>query len=86
MTAANIHGAWADGGEGSGLIGRVRHYWYVPIEEPPNSALAPFLRQRIAIDPVLAEARQRLASGRVHDSGLYEGELAAAVESASHER
>jgi hypothetical protein len=85
MTAADIHGAWADSGEGSSLIDRVRRFWCVPIEELPDSGLALFLRQRIAVGPVLAEARQRLASGRLDDSELYEGELAAAVESASGE-
>ena len=85
MTAADVHGAWVKSGEGSSLIDRVRNYWYVPIGELPNSALALFLRQRIAVHPVLAEARQRLASGRVDDSELYECELADAVESASPE-
>jgi len=56
MTAAEIHGPWANPGWGSGLIDRVRQYWEVPIANLPDAALALFLRQRIAMEPVLAEA------------------------------
>jgi hypothetical protein len=82
VTAADLHGPWVDPGWGSGLIDRVRRYWSVPISDLPDAALALFLRQSIAVVPVLAEARRRLASGRPDDSELYDGELAAAVEAA----
>ena len=36
MTAADIHGARLNSGEGSRLIDRVHNYWYVPFEELPN--------------------------------------------------
>jgi hypothetical protein len=80
MRAADIHGSWADPGRQSALIERVRQYWYIPIADLPDAALALFLRQRIAVGPVLAEARRRLDAGRSDDSELYDGELAAAVE------
>jgi hypothetical protein len=80
VTAAEIHGPWIDLGWDSSLIDRVRRYWSVPIADIPDAVLALFLRQRIAIAPVLAEARRRLCSGRADDSELYDGELAAAVD------
>jgi hypothetical protein len=79
VTAAEIHGPLVDTCWDSSLIDRVRRYWSVPIAELPDAALALFLRQRIAVAPVLAEARRRLASGPPDDSELYDGELAAAV-------
>ena len=83
MTAADIHGPWVDPGWESGLIERVRRWWSVPVAELPDAALALFLRQRIAVGPVMAEARQRLASGSPDDSEKYDGELEAAVASAA---
>lgn len=79
MTAADLHGPWTNPGWNSGLIDRARRYWSVPISDLPDAALALFLRQRIAVEPVRAEAQRRLAAGRADDSELYEGELAAAV-------
>jgi hypothetical protein len=40
------------------------------------------LQKRIALRPVLADARRRLAIGQKDGSELYEGELASAVEAA----
>jgi hypothetical protein len=82
VTAADIHGSWVDPGWDSALIDRVRRFWSVPISELPDAALALFLRQSIAVVPVLAEARRRLACVRSDDSESYDGELAAAVEAA----
>jgi len=82
MTAADVHGPWADPGWESGLIARVRDYWYVPITDLPDAGLALFLRQQIAVGLVLAEARRRLAAGQTDDSELFDGELAEAVEQA----
>jgi hypothetical protein len=80
VTAAEIHGPWVDPGWGSDLIDGVRRYWSGPIADLRDSVPALFLRQRIAVEPVLAEARRRLCSGRPDDSELYDGELAAAVD------
>jgi len=82
MTVAEIHGPLVDPGWDSSLIDRARQYWSVPIADLSDAALAPFLRQGIAVAPVLAEAHQRLSGGRRDDSELYDGELAAAVEEA----
>lgn len=79
MTAADMHGPWVDPDWESGLVQRVREFWSVPITELPDAGLALFLRQRIALEPVLAEARRRLAAGEADDTELYDGELAAAV-------
>ncbi len=83
MTAADICGPWIDPDWQSGLIERVRDFWSVPIAELPDAGLALFLRQRIAVEPVLVEARRRLALGQPDDSELYDGELANAVAGAT---
>jgi hypothetical protein len=80
VTAADIEGAWVDPDWQSGLVDRLREFWRVPIAELPDAGLALFLRQRVAVGPVLAEAHRRLALGRPDDSELYDGELADAVE------
>ena len=79
MTAAEIHGPWVDPGWDSGLIDQVRRHWSVPIADLPDVVLALYIRQRIAVAPVLAEA-YRLLSSRPDDSEQYDGELAAAVD------
>jgi hypothetical protein len=79
VTAAEVHGPWVDRGWQSGLIDRVRPHWSVPFSELADVTLALFLRQRIAVDPLLTEARRRLASGRPAGTELYDVELAAAV-------
>ena len=86
MTAADIHGPWVDPGWESGLIELVRRWWSVPIADLPDAGLALFLRQRIAVGPVLAEARRRLASGVADDSEKYDGELEAAAAAAGRGR
>ncbi|QJW98641.1 hypothetical protein [Frigoriglobus tundricola] len=57
----------------------MRDLWSVPVAELPDAGLALFLRQRIAVEPVLAEARRRLVLGQPDDSEFYDGELAVAV-------
>lgn len=78
-SVADILGPWVESDWKSGLVERCRKYWQVPIDRLPNEMLAAFLRQRIATDDVLTEALLRLRTGFNDDSGLYEGELAAAV-------
>ncbi len=83
MTAADLHGPWVDPAWDSGLVKRVQRWWSVPITDLPDTALALFLRQRIAVEPVLAEARRRLSEAMPDDSELYDGELEAAVSDAA---
>ena len=84
-TAATVHGPWVESDWESGLIARVRQWWDTPIPDLPDAALALFLRQHIAVDAVLMEARRRLARGRPDDSELYDGELAEAVRAVTRE-
>jgi hypothetical protein len=79
MTAAEIHGPWVESNWHSGLIERVRQWWNVPISQLPDAALALFIRQEIALEAVVAEARNRLARGQPDNSELFEGELADSV-------
>lgn len=83
MTAADIYGPWVAPDWDSGLIERVRRWWSIPITDLPDAALALFLRQRLAVKPVLAEARRRLTEGVPDGSELYDGELEAAVSDAA---
>jgi hypothetical protein len=85
VTAADIYGPWVDPDWQSGLVEGVRRFWSVPIADLPDAGLALFLRQRLAVEPVLAEARRRLAVGRPDDSELYDGELAVAVADATRQ-
>ena len=79
MTAVDVHGPWVDPEWDSGQGERVRRWWSVPINDLPDAVLALFLRQRIAVKPVLAEAHRRLTEGVRDDSELYNGELETAV-------
>ena len=79
-SAADIHGPWVETGSESGLIDQARQWWPVPVPDLPDAVLALFLRQEIAVDEVLKEARRRLASGRSDGSEKYDGELAAAAQ------
>jgi hypothetical protein len=82
VTVADVDGPWVEPDWDSSLIDRLRKFWHVPIVELPDAGLALFLRQQIAVVPILQEARRRLAAGRPDDSEKYDGELAAAVEEA----
>jgi hypothetical protein len=79
-SAADIHGPWVDPGFDSGLVERVRRSWTTPIGDLTNGTLATFLRQRLATEAVVREARKRLDAGYDDDSELYDGELAAALQ------
>ena len=76
---ADVVGPWADSDFESGLIGRCRRYWSVPVIELPNEMLATFLRQRIALQLVVPEARKRLEAGTDDGSEFYDGELEEAL-------
>jgi hypothetical protein len=78
-SVAEIEGPWTESSFESGLIDRRKRYWSVPIVKLPNTILAMYIRQRIAISAIVPEARRRLSSGLNDDSEVYEGELAAAL-------
>ena len=81
-TAADIHGPWVEPNWDSGVVGRLRQWWSVPVPDLPDVALTLFLRQQIAVELVLAEAHRRLDMGQPDDSELFEGQLAAVVQEA----
>ncbi len=81
-SVADAEGPWVDPGFHSGLIERCRRYWSVPVTELPNEMLATYLRQRIALQLIIPEARKRLNADSDDDSELYEGELAEALRGA----
>jgi hypothetical protein len=83
QSLADLLGPWIDPDCDSGLIERVRRSWSVPIPELSNEMLATFLRQEIATEVIVPEARRRLEAGINDSSELYEGELAAAYQNAS---
>jgi len=82
-TVADIEGDWVDGDFESSLITRCRASWYVPVGELSNQMLATFLRQGIAINIVLAEAKRRLDINYVDETELYDEELEVAVKKIS---
>ena len=79
LSVADVEGPWVDPDFDSGLIERCKRYWNVPVPELPNEILATYLRQRIALQLVMPEARKRLETGFNDDSEMYEGELSEAL-------
>jgi hypothetical protein len=81
---ADILGPWVEPDWDSGLIDRCRRAWSRPLRDLSREELATLLRQRIAVEHVLPIARQRVESGLDDDTEIYDGELEAAIEYASH--
>ena len=79
---ADIMGPWVDPDFESSLVERCKRYWSVPVDELPNEMLATYLRQRIATQLMIPEARKRIDAGIHDDSEHYDGELAHALEGA----
>jgi len=79
-TVADIVGPWTDSRTGTGLVARCKQHWNTPACDLSNQMVATYLRQKIAVPLMLAEARRRLDIGVDDGSELYDGELAAAVE------
>jgi hypothetical protein len=82
QSVADLLGPWTDPNSESSLIDRCRRYWNVPVSELPNGILATYLRQRIALQIMVPEARKRLETGIDDDSELYEGELSKTLQEA----
>ena len=79
---ADVEGPWVDPNFDSGLIQRCRDYWSVPVAELPNEIVATYLRQRIALQILVPEARRRIEAGYDDDSEMYDGELPEALRGA----
>lgn len=79
QSVADVLGPWKDPEFISGLIERCRQNWSVPMDEISNHALATFLRQRVALDLVMAEAQRRHQTGFSDDSEWDDEELAVAI-------
>ena len=79
QSVEDIEGPWTDASFESGLIERCKRHWSVPMADLPNTILATYIRQRIALSLVVPEARRRLEAGFRDDSEVYDGELAAAL-------
>jgi hypothetical protein len=75
----DIEGPWVEPDFDSGLIARCRQYWYVPVSELPNQAIATYIRQRIALLLMIPEAMMRIEAGIDDDSEWFEGELVSAL-------
>jgi hypothetical protein len=78
-SVADVEGPWVDPNFESGLIRRCRTYWTTPVSHLSNEMLATYLRQRIALQILLPEARWRVESGIDDDSEMYAGELSQAL-------
>ena len=79
QSVADVEGPWVDPEFDSGLIASLRRDWTIPVNELTNGALARFIRQRIALQLVVPEARKRIEARFDDDSELYDGELAEAL-------
>jgi hypothetical protein len=79
-SASGIVGPWVEPVWDSGLIERCRAYWTTPISNLPDIALATFVNQRIAFEPVMAEARRRVDAGFCDGSEFFDGQLAEAID------
>jgi hypothetical protein len=82
----DIVGPWVEPEWDSGLIERLRRSWSIPINELSNEMVATFLRQEIATDVLLEEAKRRLELGFDDESELYEGELASVMKNTCERR
>lgn len=81
---ADLLGPWVEPDWDSGLIDRCRQAWSKPLRDLSREELATLLRQRIAVEHVMPNARQRVQSGVDDDTEMYDGELEAAIEYANH--
>lgn len=80
-TLSEIVGPWEDPSFESGLIARCRAAWTKPLTSLSREELATLLRQKIAVTQLLPIARRKIDE-QDDDSEMYDGELAAAIESA----
>ena len=83
-SVADIEGPWKDPDFESSLIGRCRENWTIPVGELSNHALATFVRQAVALQLVIPEARRRVEMNYLDATELYDEELAVALAEASN--
>jgi len=76
---ADFLGPWSEPNFDSGLVDRCRQNWNVPISELSDEALATFLRQKIALQILVPEAKRRIETGASDGTEIYEGELREAI-------
>jgi hypothetical protein len=79
-SVADFEGPWVDSDFHSGLIDHCKRYWTVPVNEIPDVMVATYLNQRIATPLMIEEARRRLASGKIDDTELFDGQLSEALQ------
>jgi hypothetical protein len=79
---ADIVGPWIEPDFESSLIIRCRDNWLTPLGEMSNYTLATFIRQQLAWEITVPEARRRIAVGFLDDTELYDDELFIAVSEA----
>jgi hypothetical protein len=70
LSVADVIGPWVDPEFESSLIERCRDNWSVPVVEVSNYVLATFIRQRLALQLVLPEAKRRLEANYMDGSEL----------------
>jgi hypothetical protein len=78
-SVADVEGPWVDLNFDSGLVGRLKRNWHVPVHSLSNESLATFIRRRIGLSLVVPETHNRMETGFDDDSELYDGELANAL-------
>ncbi len=78
-SVADIEGPWMDPDFESSLIDRCRRNWTTPVRALSNSALATIVRQAVALQLVVPEARHELAR-------IFTVRLASPVHTARHAR
>jgi hypothetical protein len=79
LSVSDVLGPWKDPDFNSGLIERCKNNWCVPVSDLTNQVLATYLRQDIAVEIMIPEARKRVEVGIDDDSELYDGELSEAL-------
>jgi hypothetical protein len=76
---ADIVGPWIDPDFNSSLIARCRDNWSKPVGELTNFVLATFIRQQIALNLVVPEARRRIEAGYTDETEILDDELTLAI-------
>ena len=81
-SVSDIEGPWIDPEVSTGLIERCKRSWNIPIDQLSDQMVATYLRQEIAVQLMINEAKRRLAISAPDGTELYDGELASALKSA----
>lgn len=79
LSVKDVEGPWL-GDSPTGLTQRCKDYWDTPINELSDLMLSTYLNQNIAIKSVLLEAENRINTGKLDDTELYDGQLLESIE------